>query len=271
MLEKPKDWGAHIDISGFYFLSQESDYTPPDDLAAFLAAGPPPIYIGFGSIVVDDPDEMTRLIFEAVRQSGQRALVSKGWGGIGAEEMGTPDGVFMIGNCPHDWLFRKVSCVVHHGGAGTTAAGLACGRPTIVVPFFGDQPFWGSIIAKAGAGPRPIRYKQLTVEGLVDAINTALQPDVLEQAKKLGQDIQHEIGSELGARCFHKHLEVDSLRCMLAPERTAVWRIKRTRIRLSPFAVVTLSNEGILDLEDLKLLVLPTLLNHLKVCIFFLT
>ena len=82
---------------------------------------------------------MTKLIFEAVKMTGQRALVSKGWGGLGGSELSIPDGVFMLGNCPHDWLFQHVSCVVHHGGAGTTAAGIALGRPTVIVPFFGDQ------------------------------------------------------------------------------------------------------------------------------------
>jgi UDP:flavonoid glycosyltransferase YjiC (YdhE family) len=141
LIPKPADWGPHITISGFYFLSLASNYTPEPALAAFLDNGPPPVYIGFGSIVVDDPNAMTKLIFEAVKMTGQRALVSKGWGGLGAEELGVPADVFMLGNVPHDWLFKKVSCVVHHGGAGTTAAGIACGRPTVVVPFFGDQPF----------------------------------------------------------------------------------------------------------------------------------
>jgi UDP:flavonoid glycosyltransferase YjiC (YdhE family) len=144
LIPKPVDWHSHISISGFYFLSLASTYTPAPDLAAFLEAGPPPVYIGFGSIVVDDPNAMTQMIFEAVKLSGQRALVSKGWGGIGADELGIPEGVFMLGNVPHDWLFNKVSCVVHHGGAGTTAAGIACGRPTVIVPFFGDQPFVSS-------------------------------------------------------------------------------------------------------------------------------
>ena len=112
LIPKPKDWGRHISISGFYFLSLASDYQPEPDLAEFLASGPPPVYIGFGSIVVDDPNAMTKLIFEAVEKTGQRALVSKGWGGFGGDELGKPDGVFMLGNCPHDWLFQHVSCVV---------------------------------------------------------------------------------------------------------------------------------------------------------------
>lgn len=128
LIPKPDDWGNHISISGFYFLSLASNYQPDSDLAEFLASGPPPVYIGFGSIVVDDPNAMTKMIFEAVRKTGQRALVSKGWGGLGGDELDKPEGVFMLGNCPHDWLFQHVSAVVHHGGAGTTAAGIALGK-----------------------------------------------------------------------------------------------------------------------------------------------
>jgi len=140
LIPKPRDWGSHISLAGFYMLS--SEYNPPSDLQAFLNAGPPPVYIGFGSIVLEDPDAMTRLIFQAVKRTGQRFLLSKGWGGIGVDdgESNVSDNVFMLGNVPHDWLFKHVSCVVHHGGAGTTAAGIAAGRPTVVVPFFGDQP-----------------------------------------------------------------------------------------------------------------------------------
>ena len=97
LIPKPNDWGNHIDIAGFYFLNLASSYTPEPELAAFLAAGPPPVYIGFGSIVVDDPDGLTNMIFDAVARTGVRALVSKGWGGLGADSMGVPEGVFMLG------------------------------------------------------------------------------------------------------------------------------------------------------------------------------
>jgi UDP:flavonoid glycosyltransferase YjiC (YdhE family) len=253
LIPKPGDWGNHIDISGFYFLNLASNYTPSDDLAAFLAAGPPPLYIGFGSIVVDDPNAMTKMIFEAVKKTGQRALVSKGWGGIGADELGIPEGVYMLGNCPHDWLFKQVSCVVHHGGAGTSAAGISSGRPTVVVPFFGDQPFWGAMIARAGAGPKPVPYKDLTAEKLAKAIEEALKPESLERAAELSEKIKQEKGSEEGAKSFHRQLQVDSLRCVLYPKLPAVWRIKRTDIHISALAATVLANEGLLDFSDLKL------------------
>jgi len=254
LIPKPKDWGSHITISGFYFLSLASSFTPDPDLAAFLDAGPPPVYIGFGSIVVDDPNAMTSLIFEAIKKTGQRALVSKGWGAFGADALGVPEGVFMLGNVPHDWLFKYVSCVVHHGGAGTTAAGIALGKPTVVVPFFGDQPFWGAMVARAGAGPLPVPSKQLTADKLAAAITGALKPTTLHKAQELGARISSEKGTESGADSFHKQVDIDTMRCLVAPSRAAVWRVKRTTIRLSAFAATVLANEGILDFNNLKLL-----------------
>ncbi len=254
LIPKPKDWAQHISISGFYFLNLASNYTPDPELAAFLEAGPPPVYIGFGSIVLDDPNAMTQLIFEAVRMTGQRALVSKGWGGMGADELGKPDNVYMLGNVPHDWLFKHVSAVVHHGGAGTTAAGITAGRPTLVVPFFGDQPFWGAMVARAGAGPDPIPHKQLTSEKLAEAIEYCLRPESQERAQELADKIKSENGSDVGAQSFHQFLDVDKLRCNLSPGRVGVWRLKRTQVRLSAMAACTLGNEGLLDFNDLKLL-----------------
>ena len=252
LIPKPKDWGPHISISGFSFLDMATEYTAAPALQAFIDAGPTPVYIGFGSIVLDNPDTMTELIFEAVRKSGQRLLLSKGWGGLGTN-LRIPDGVFILDNVPHDWLFKQVSCVVHHGGAGTTAAGLRAGRPTLVVPFFGDQPFWGATVARAGAGPTPIPYKRLTADKLADAINFCLKPETLERAKGLASKMAAEKGSDVAAQSLHQHLEVDRLRCTLAPSRSAAWRIKRTRVRLSAFAACTLANAGLLDFHDLKL------------------
>ncbi|KAL7821888.1 UDP-Glycosyltransferase/glycogen phosphorylase [Trichoderma gracile] len=253
LIPKPNDWGANIDVAGFYFLNLASSFTPEPDLAAFLEAGPPPVYIGFGSIVVDDPNAMTRLILDAIHLAGVRALVSKGWGGLGIDAVGVPDGVFMLGNVPHDWLFERVSCVVHHGGAGTTAAGIKAGKPTIVVPFFGDQPFWGAMIARAKAGPAPIPQKALTAEKLAEAIKYCLKPDTQAQAQALGCRIREEKGTEAGSRSFHNHLNVDSLRCSVAPSRAAAWRLKRTKVRLSPLVAAVLVQRRLIQYSDLKL------------------
>ena len=195
---------------------------------------------------------MTRLIFEAISTVGCRALVSKGWGGLGAEDVGLPDGVFMLGNVPHDWLFEHVSVVVHHGGAGTTAAGIKAGKPTFVVPFFGDQPFWGAMIARAGAGPDPIPYKQLTAVKLASAVKHCLLPVTLNRARELGNKISQERGVDLGGQSFHHHLDIDSMRCSLAPSRVAVWRVRRSQIRLSALTADVLVKSDRLSYQDLK-------------------
>ncbi|KAJ4316875.1 hypothetical protein N0V94_005217 [Neodidymelliopsis sp. IMI 364377] len=254
LIPKPRDWEDHISISGFCFLSQTDDYTPDPALTAFLRAGPPPIYIGFGSIVVDDPDGLTEILLAAIKKTGVRALISKGWGGLGKESVPLPEDVYILGNVPHDWLFQHVSSVVHHGGAGTTAIGMACGKPTVIVPFFGDQPFWGAMIARAGAGPSPIPFKKLTEDTLAEAITTALEPSSVVAAKKLAASIASENGSETAVDAFHQALNVDHLRCDLAPGHIAVWQLKkRNNIKLSSLAAQVLSQEGLLSLNDLKL------------------
>ncbi|KFZ01301.1 hypothetical protein V500_00816 [Pseudogymnoascus sp. VKM F-4518 (FW-2643)] len=253
LIPKPDDWGSHISLSGFYFLSLGSVYAPDPKLRAFLESGPPPIYVGFGSIVVDEPGAMTEVIFEATERAGVRALVSKGWGGLGHDELNIPDNICLIGDVPHDWLFKHVSAVVHHGGAGTTAAGILAGVPTVVIPFFGDQPFWGAMIERAGAGPAPVPYKNLTAKALSTAILKALDPSTVGNAKKLGEALLSDEGAIEGAKKFHDMLDLDNQRCLVSPERVAVARVRRTNIRLSALAAIVLADEGLLKATNLKL------------------
>lgn len=125
-----------LDVCGFFFR-EAPKFTPDAELDHFLRSGPPPVYIGFGSIVIDDPNEMTAMILEAVRVTGVRAVISRGWSKLGAgQESGSQ--IHYLGDCPHEWLFQHVAAVIHHGGAGTTACGLLNGRPTAIVPFFGE-------------------------------------------------------------------------------------------------------------------------------------
>jgi sterol 3beta-glucosyltransferase len=253
LIPKPQDWGAHINITGFSFLKAAPNYQPPEDLVQFLEAGPPPIYVGFGSIVVEKPEMLTKIIFGAVKRAGVRALVSQGWGGLG--EGDAPEGIFLLGNCPHDWLFQHVSCVVHHGGAGTNAIGIAMGKPTIVIPFFGDQPFWGAMIHRAGAGPEPVPYRNLTEEKLAEAITKALAPDIQNSVKEMSERITSENGSEVAAATFNHSINYDRMCCLICPDQVAVWRIKNTNIRLSTLAIATLADNSLLSLRDLTLYV----------------
>lgn len=257
LVPKPKDWGPEIDIAGFVFLDLASSFKPPESLVQFLDAGPTPIYIGFGSIVVDDPDRFTSIIFEAVKKTGVRALVSKGWGGLGGGQV--PENVYMLENTPHDWIFPRVSAVIHHGGAGTTAIGLKCGKPTMVVPFFGDQPFWGAMIAKAGAGyHEPVPWKELTVEKLVEGIQEILSPEVQANAMKLAEDIAAEgDGAENAVESFHRSLPLRGehcMRCSMLQDHVAVWNYKKTSLKLSALAASILVQRRKLHWRNLRLL-----------------
>jgi UDP:flavonoid glycosyltransferase YjiC (YdhE family) len=139
------------------------------------------------------PEETADLVLQAIARTGQRAILLSGWGGLSKADL--PETVFMVESVPHSWLFSQVAAVVHHGGAGTTAAGLRAGVPSIVIPFFGDQPFWGQRVAKLGVGPEPIPRKQLTVERLAQAIRTAVTDRAtIRRAADLGAKIQAEDG-----------------------------------------------------------------------------
>lgn len=256
LVPKPADWGEEIDISGFVFLDLASSFTPPDPLAEFLAKGEKPIYIGFGSIVVDDAEKFTEMIFEAVKLAGVRALVSKGWGGLGADSVGIPEGVFMLENTPHDWLFPQVTACVIHGGAGTTAIALKCGKPLMIVPFFGDQFFWGSMIARAKAGPEAVPYKGLTAEKLAEGIKFCLTEEAQKNAQSIARNIASDgDGAENMCAFFHRNLKLSgthSMRCSILEDRVAVWNMKGTRLRLSALAANILVEKGHLQWRKLR-------------------
>jgi UDP:flavonoid glycosyltransferase YjiC (YdhE family) len=150
-------------------------------------------------MVDHEREEMTRLVVEALEQAGQRAILLGGWSGLGSADL--PDFILRVDYVPHDWLFPRVAAVVHHGGAGTTAAGLRAGLPTVVVPFFGDQPFWGWRVYELGAGPRWIPRKKLTAGKLTAAIQQAVNdPAMIQRTKELGQRIRAEDGIRTGVQ-----------------------------------------------------------------------
>ncbi|TQD72286.1 hypothetical protein C1H46_042190 [Malus baccata] len=199
--------------SGIPFKADAIIANPPayEALVKWLEAGDKPIYIGFGSLStalcqpVQEPQKMTQIIVEALEKTGQRGIINKGWGGLG--ELAEPkDFIYLLDNCPHDWLFLQCKAVVHHGGAGTTAAGLKAACPTTIVPFFGDQPFWGERVHARGVGPAPIAVDQFSLPKLVDAINFMLDPKVKERAVELAKDMENEDGVTGAVKAFFKHL-----------------------------------------------------------------
>ena len=189
----PKDWDDFIHVTGYWFLEPSAGWEPPIDFVNFLQSGPPPVYIGFGSMVNRKPEETTDLVLQALTRTGQRGVLSSGWGGLKKDEL--PETVFMIGSIPFSWLFPQMAAVVHHGGAGTTSMGLWGGIPSIVTPFMGDQPFWGQRIYKLGVGPRPIPRQRLTVDRLTESIRCAVTDTAMRKsAASLGERIRAENG-----------------------------------------------------------------------------
>jgi sterol 3beta-glucosyltransferase len=193
VIPPPADWGADIRVTGYWFLDPAEDWAPSPALADFLQAGPPPVYVGFGSMSSRNPTETANLVLDALARTGQRGIIHAGWGGLQRTDL--PDSVLMVDGVPYSWLFPRVAAVVHHGGAGTTSAGLKAGVPSVVVPFFGDQPYWGQRVADLGVGPAPIPRKKLTVERLAQAIQTAVTDQAMRgRAAELGTKIRAEDG-----------------------------------------------------------------------------
>ncbi|XP_058183222.1 sterol 3-beta-glucosyltransferase UGT80A2-like [Rhododendron vialii] len=232
LVPKPKDWGPKIDVVGFCFLDLASNYAPPDSLVKWLERGRAPIYIGFGSLPVQEPEKMTQIIVEALELTGQRGVINKGWGGLGnlAE---SKDFVYLLDNCPHDWLFLRCAAVVHHGGAGTTAAGLKAACPTTVVPFFGDQPFWGERVHARGLGPAPIPVEEFSREKLIKAIHFMQDPMVKERAVEMAKAMEHEDGVTGAVKAFYKQFPGNRLTeayrdsNQLPPPKSGAFSIRR--------------------------------------------
>ncbi|PRQ41586.1 putative sterol 3-beta-glucosyltransferase [Rosa chinensis] len=226
LVPKPKDWGPKIDVVGFCFLDLASNYEPPDSLVKWLGAGEQPVYVGFGSLPLQEPEKMTNIILQALEITGQRGIINKGWGGLG-NSVEPNDSVYLVDNCPHDWLFLRCSAVVHHGGAGTTAAGLKAACPTTIVPFFGDQPFWGERVHARGVGPAPIPADEFSLEKLVDAIRFMLDPKVKERAVEIAKAMENEDGVAGAVKAFHKHFPRNKAQYESLPARKGHFSIRR--------------------------------------------
>ena len=193
-------------VTGYWFLDSDVDPEPPEELAQFLDAGPPPVCVGFGSMIDSDPQGMSELAVEALRRAGQRGVLIRGAQGF--DETQLPDSVHAVGAISHDWLFERCSAVVHHGGAGTTATALKAGVPSVVVPHMIDQVAWGRTIQTLGAGPAPIRRRKLSPERLHEAIAAAVTDvRIRERAAALGDRIRAEDGIKCAVGVFEKHTQ----------------------------------------------------------------
>lgn len=194
LVPRPADYPGHAHITGAWTLATDPGWTPPADLARFLDAGEPPVYVGFGSMGFGTgAAERTRRIVNALTGRRRRVLLATGWGGLTAAT--DTEHVHTVRSVPHDWLFPRTAAVIHHGGSGTTHAGLKAGRPTLICPFIGDQSFWGHRIHDLGAGPAPLTSRKITDARLRTAIDQLLNDHgLLERAARLGSQIRSEDG-----------------------------------------------------------------------------
>ncbi len=205
VVPRPPDWGEWLHVTGYWFLDGLARWQPPADLMDFLSAGPLPVYIGFGSMTPRHAERLTEAALEALKTTGRRGVLVTGWGGLSRRDL--PDSVFKIDAAPHDWVFPRMAAVVHHGGAGTTAAGLRAGVPAVVAPFFADQPFWGQRVHELGVGPEPIPQSRLTARRLADAIRIATgDAGMRDRAAALGHKIRAEDGVARAVEVVDRYL-----------------------------------------------------------------
>jgi len=194
VVPRPADWPDRIHVTGFWFSDPPPGWTPPSELVVFLESGPPPVYVGFGSMPSGSAEDTLKLILKALELSHQRGILLSGWAGIGAG-FKLPEYAFGVQSVPHSWLFPRMNAVVHHGGAGTTGAGLRAGVPSVITPFVADQPNWARRIEALGAGPRAIPFRELTADLLANAIGQATSDSAMRQrASDIGEKIRSEDG-----------------------------------------------------------------------------
>tara|TARA_R110002020_G_scaffold2136_1_gene9754 strand:- start:2411 stop:3727 length:1317 start_codon:yes stop_codon:yes gene_type:complete len=202
---RPRDWPKSAIVTGYWQLKDRTDWQPSPEFQKFLSEGDAPAYIGFGSMPFG-AERNTKILKEAVAMWGGRAVVARGWGGINPEDL--PDSIFAIEKAPHDKLFKYVSSVVHHGGAGTTSAGLHLGRPTFVVPQLVDQPYWGRRVYDLGCGPKPVRLRKLTSEILASALaDLNTNADYRRNATDIAEQLRAEDGTGKAIKVIERVME----------------------------------------------------------------
>ncbi|HHY89125.1 MAG TPA: glycosyltransferase family 1 protein [Chloroflexi bacterium] len=198
-LVSPPDprWEPRHRVTGYWFAPAPESWTPPDDLARFLEAGPPPVVVSLGAMAIsgNDAREAAEVFVRAIQQAGVRAIL-QGW----EEPLSTislPESILPAGSIPHEWLLPRASAFIHHGGFGSTSAGLRAGIPSMAVPHIIDQFLWGNKLHELGVGPKPIPRGKLKVEPLAAALRELVDnPEMKARSAELGEAVRGENGVE---------------------------------------------------------------------------
>jgi len=207
VLPFPEDWSAaHIHIPGYFFLETPDSYKPPLALQEFLSTGNPPVCVSFGSMIHREAEQIYKMVLEALNRTKNRAVILSGWSNISYRNS---KNILVINDIPHDWLLPRCRAFIHHGGAGTTAAGLRSAIPSIIVPFAADQPFWGARVHALGAGPKPVTVKKLSTEKLISALVESQSPFIRSSVYSLGRKINREYGVKKAVRLIEAYTRRD--------------------------------------------------------------
>jgi UDP:flavonoid glycosyltransferase YjiC (YdhE family) len=203
VLPRPRDWPEHHHVTGYWFAATPAA-EPEQAVADFVADGAPPVYVGFGSMADPEPEPLADAIRQALRRTGRRAVVATGWAKLPLETSGQ---MLVVDSVPHEWLFGRVAAAVHHGGSGTTGAALRAGVPSVVVPYFFDQPLWAQRLAQLGVAARPLPRSKLTADRLAAALGDVVNdPAKLDRARAVSQRIRSEDGAGRAVRLIDEHI-----------------------------------------------------------------
>ncbi|MGK4585684.1 glycosyltransferase [Kitasatospora sp. HPMI-4] len=199
VVPRPADWRPGLHVAGYWWPHECPDWQPPELVTDFLAAGPPPVLIGFGSMTPGDPVRLGEIAARALRQAGLRGIVQSGWAGLSVID----DDVITVGALPHGWLMPRTAAVVHHAGAGTTAAALRAGVPAVPVPVMTDQPWWAARLVRLGVSPEVLPCAGLTAGRLAGALTRATgQAGFARRAGALAARLAQEDGAGALARAI---------------------------------------------------------------------
>jgi sterol 3beta-glucosyltransferase len=203
ILPQPREWGEDVDVTGYWFLDDQTDWQPPTELEEFLDSDTKTVSIGFGSTTAIDPEWASEVIEGALEQTGLRAVLLTGWSDLDKVTFG--ERVLKLQQAPHSWLFPRVNAAVHHAGSATVGASLRAGTPTVTIPFWLDQHFWAARVAELGVGPSRIPKQKLTAKALSRALQQAVtDPGMRMRAENAGETIRREEGVSNAIRALEK-------------------------------------------------------------------